>query len=130
MIQQRILILEERDTDAGIAYLSEGPGAPAITLIISWPTVEEARVGMERISQCGCWRVIADECILTVIGHGEVLLNTGEMAVAIFSSTWMLDDPYAVSFFVAQARTQGYFLLLPAINKMPGVDDPMPCYLG
>jgi len=130
MIQQRILILEERDTDAGIAYLSEGPGAPAITLIISWSTVEAAQSGMGRIGQCGVWQVVAEESTLTIIGHGHLLLNTGEIATAIFWSSWQMDDPYAVSFFVAQARTQGYFLLLPAINKMPGVDDPMPCYLG
>ena len=129
-MEQHILFLEEANTEAGIAYLSEGPGAPAITLIISWSTAEDARVGMDRIGQCGVWEIVGEDCTLMITGHGQIMLSTGEIATAFFSSAWQMDDPYAVSFFVSQAHTQGYFLLLPAVNKMPGVDDPVACYLG
>jgi len=125
----KLLILEETDTDAGIAYLSEGPGAPAITLIVSWSTANDASRGMHRIMLCGAWQIVAEGRTLTIIGQGNTVFISGEEATAVFISTWEMDDPYAVSLFEQVAHRHGYFLLLPAVNKIPGPGAPVPCYL-
>lgn len=126
----KLLILEEADSEAGIAYLSEGPGAPAMILIVSWSTIEDAQTGMEQIDMCGAWQIWTQDSLLAIIGYGQlVVIADGTEAYITYTFSWEMDDPYAVSFFAQQARTQGYFLLLPAVNKMPGSGAPVPCYL-
>ena len=125
----KLLILEETDTEAGIAYLSEGPGAPAIILIVSWSTAKDANRGMHRIMLCGAWQIVAEGHTLMIIGRGSTVFISGEEADAVFWSTWEMDDPHAVSLFEQVARRHGYFLLLPTVNKIPGPGAPVPCYL-
>lgn len=126
----RLFIFEEEDTEAGIAYLSEGRGAPAIVLIISWSSEAAATRGMDRIMSCGSWQIVGEDQTLMIIGQGGLVLLSGEEASAIFAASWEMGDAHEVSFFVQRARTYGYFLLLPAVNTMPGNGAPVPCYLG
>ena len=126
----KILVLEEADSEAGIAYLSEGAGAPSMLLIISWCTIAEANQGMDGIMRCGAWQVVAEDSTLMIVGQGSTVLLSGETACAVFSAVWEMDDPYVVSLFAQMARTNGYFLLLPAVNKIPRSGPPVPCYLG
>ena len=126
-----ILLLEEQDTDAVIAFLLEGPGAPAMLLIISWPTLESALRGIESMRQCGTWDMGAQDDTLIVAGQGQVVLPvSGEMAQSTYLGQWEMDDDYVVSLFERHCALQGFFLVVPAVNKeiLPSIP-PFPCYL-
>lgn len=131
-IHHLIVVVGEQDTEAGLAYLVEGPGAPAMVLIISWATAKAATQGMMLIQMCTAWSITASGCTLSIRGrsHKEIPVPSGGYIIPAFSSSWEMDDPAAVSFFHDLARAHGYFLLLPAVNKMPGAGEPVPCYLG
>ena len=126
-----ILLLEEQDTDAVIAFLLEGAGAPSMLLIISWPTLESALMGIESIRQCGTWGMEAQDNTLVIAGQGQVVLPvSGELAQSTYLCQWEMEDEYVVSLFVRHCQSQGFFLLVPAVNKeiLPSIP-PFPCYL-
>lgn len=124
-----VLVENEHDTDAGIAYLTEGPGAPAMVLTISWPTGKAARTSMEIIKRCTTWTLTTDEHALTIVGRGHKKARNGGYIIPTFVSSWVMDDPDAVTFFEQLALAHGYFLVLPAVAKVLGEGAPVVCYL-
>jgi hypothetical protein len=129
MVDQ-ILFLEEQDTDAAIAFLLEGPGSPAMLLIISWPTLETALMGLESMSRCGAWQMEANDKTLVIAGQGQLMLLSGEVAQATYFCQWEIEDDYVVSLFARHCQLQGFFIVVPAVNKeILSTVPPFPCYL-
>lgn len=126
-----VLLMQEQKTDAVIAFLLEGPGAPAMLLIISWPSQEAALMGIESMGHYGSWSMEAQDHTLIVAGQGQVVLPvSGDVAQATYLSRWEMEDDYVVSLFIRHCELQGFFLVVPAVNKiiMPSMA-PFPCYL-
>lgn len=126
-----MLFLEEQETEAAIAFLLEGPGSPAMLLIISWPTKEAALRGLESMHRCGAWEMQAKDRSLCVFGYSQFVLPvSGEMAQYVYFCQWTLEEEYAISLFARHCALQGFFLVVPAVNKivLPSMA-PFPCYL-
>ena len=129
---ERLILAQERPTDVCIGYLSEGSGAPSWVLIVSWNSLEACQEAMDRIRRCGAWSVVNEEHTLMILGRGEMVVGTSGdvVAQAIFWSSWYVEDEYVTSLFATIARGQGYFLLLPAIDKRVIAGEPVFCPLA
>lgn len=125
-----IAIVDAQNTNAGIAYMTEGLGAPAMVLIVSWSAATAAAHGMTVIQLCKTWKITTDGPTLSIVGSGYKKTGPRRHIIPAFSSSWEMDDPDTVSFFEELARTHGYFLLLPAVDQVPGEGAPVVCYLG
>lgn len=120
-----ILIFDEESTDAGIAYLTEGKGAPSITLTISWKDVLAAINGMVMIALCKTWHIESDGSKLTIAGKGPTVQDITPM----FASTWEMEDVDAVDLFTELARQNGFFTILPAVDRKLSSGEPVACFL-
>ena len=111
--------------------MTEGPGAPAPVLVLSWDDQETAKVHWSLLRLCQRWQLKAvykatsTKLHLDAAGH-PISLGPAQpwfggsvqaAAVPVYQAWWDIPNPGDLQFFMEHCRKVGIFILLPAVNK-------------